>query len=138
MGYAWFGRGGIAAGSNGPAGSSPSWRTAAGDRRRPTRSSSPPALTRGSCRPAEPDGERILTWTQVYDLSALPERLIVVGSGVTGAEFASGYQALGSTSPWSRAATECCRGEDADAAEVLEDVFKRRGMNVLRKSRGAR
>ena len=38
---------------------------------------------------AEPDGERILTWTQVYDLAELPERLIVVGSGVTGAEFAS-------------------------------------------------
>ena len=33
---------------------------------------------------AKPDGERILTWTQVYGLSRLPERLIVVGSGVTG------------------------------------------------------
>ena len=38
---------------------------------------------------AKPDGERILTWTQVYGLTELPERLIVVGSGVTGAEFAS-------------------------------------------------
>jgi dihydrolipoamide dehydrogenase len=44
---------------------------------------------------AEPDGERILTWTQVYDLDDLPERLVVVGSGVTGAEFASAYNALG-------------------------------------------
>ena len=40
---------------------------------------------------ARPDGERILTWTQLYDLDALPERLIVVGSGVTGAEFAGAY-----------------------------------------------
>lgn len=37
---------------------------------------------------AMPDGERILNWTQVYDLDELPEELIVVGSGVTGAEFA--------------------------------------------------
>lgn len=37
---------------------------------------------------ALPDGERILNWTQVYDLDELPEELIVVGSGVTGAEFA--------------------------------------------------
>lgn len=37
---------------------------------------------------AKPDGERILNWTQVYDLTELPEELIVVGSGVTGAEFA--------------------------------------------------
>ncbi|HTL23324.1 MAG TPA: FAD-dependent oxidoreductase, partial [Mycobacteriales bacterium] len=40
---------------------------------------------------AEPDGERILDWRQLYDLPALPEHLVVVGSGVTGAEFASAY-----------------------------------------------
>src|SRR3954454_6477378 len=34
---------------------------------------------------AVPDGKRILTWTQVYGLTELPARLIVVGSGVTGA-----------------------------------------------------
>jgi len=45
---------------------------------------------------AVPDGERILSWTQLYDLKELPEELIVVGSGVTGAEFACAYQALGS------------------------------------------
>ncbi len=45
---------------------------------------------------AEPDGERILNWRQLYDLTELPRDLIVVGSGVTGAEFASAYQALGS------------------------------------------
>ena len=32
-----------------------------------------------------PDGERILTCRQIYDLPELPEELIVVGSGVTGA-----------------------------------------------------
>jgi pyruvate/2-oxoglutarate dehydrogenase complex dihydrolipoamide dehydrogenase (E3) component len=86
---------------------------------------------------AEPDGERILTWTQVYDLSALPERLIVVGSGVTGAEFASGYQALGSAVTLVSSRDRVLPGEDADAAGVLEDVFKRRGMQVLSKSRAA-
>ncbi|MBO0821897.1 MAG: FAD-dependent oxidoreductase, partial [Nocardiopsaceae bacterium] len=42
------------------------------------------------------DGERILTCRQLYDLPELPAALIVVGSGVTGAEFAGAYQALGS------------------------------------------
>ena len=46
---------------------------------------------------AKPDGERILTWAQVYGLTELPQRLIVIGSGVTGAEFASAYDALGAT-----------------------------------------
>ena len=44
---------------------------------------------------AQPDGERILTWEQVYDLTEVPEKLIVVGSGVTGAEFANAYLSLG-------------------------------------------
>jgi dihydrolipoamide dehydrogenase len=44
---------------------------------------------------AEPDGERILNWRQLYDLQELPEALVVVGSGVTGAEFVSAYTEMG-------------------------------------------
>jgi dihydrolipoamide dehydrogenase len=84
---------------------------------------------------AEPDGERILTWEQVYDLDHLPERLIVVGSGVTGAEFASAYNALGSEVVLVSSRDRVLPGEDADAAQVLEDVFRRRGMKVLGRSR---
>ncbi len=84
---------------------------------------------------AQPDGERILTWEQVYDLQESPERLIVVGSGVTGAEFASAYNALGIDVVLVSSRDRVLPGEDADAAEVLEAVFKRRGMTVLSKSR---
>ena len=84
---------------------------------------------------AMPDGERILTWEQVYDLDEMPESLIVVGSGVTGAEFASGYLALGIPVTLVSSRDRVLPGEDADAAEVLEDVLKRRGMNVLSRSR---
>jgi dihydrolipoamide dehydrogenase len=84
---------------------------------------------------AEPDGERILTWEQVYDLDVLPEKLIVVGSGVTGAEFASAYNALGSEVVLVSSREHVLPGEDADAAQVLEDVFRRRGMQVLSRSR---
>ncbi len=45
---------------------------------------------------AEPDGERILDWRQLYDLPKLPEHLVVFGSGVTGAEFAYAFLAVGS------------------------------------------
>jgi len=84
---------------------------------------------------AEPDGQRILTWEQVYDLDVLPERLVVVGSGVTGAEFASAYNALGSEVVLVSSREHVLPGEDADAAQVLEDVFRRRGMQVLGRSR---
>ena len=84
---------------------------------------------------AEPDGERILTWEQVYDLDESPTKLIVVGSGVTGAEFASAYMSLGIEVVLVSSRDRVLPAEDADAATVLEDVLKRRGMEVLSKSR---
>jgi dihydrolipoamide dehydrogenase len=84
---------------------------------------------------AEPDGERILTWRQLYDLTELPRKLIVVGSGVTGAEFASGYQALGSQVTLVSSRDRVLPQEDEDAASLIEDVFRRRGMTVLSRSR---
>ncbi|MDO9456748.1 NAD(P)H-quinone dehydrogenase [Nocardioides sp.] len=84
---------------------------------------------------AQPDGERILTWEQVYDLTEVPTELIVVGSGVTGAEFASGYLALGIPVTLVSSRDRVLPGEDADASKVLEDVSIRRGMTVLSKSR---
>lgn len=86
---------------------------------------------------ARPDGERILTWEQVYDVDELPERLVVVGSGVTGVEFAGAYLALGSDVVLVSSRDLVLPGEDADAARVLEDVFTRRGMTVLSRSRMA-
>ena len=84
---------------------------------------------------AQPDGERILTWEQVYDLTEVPSRLIVVGSGVTGAEFASAYLSLGIPVTLVSSRDRVLPGEDADAAAVLEEVLTRRGMDVLSKSR---
>jgi len=84
---------------------------------------------------AMPDGERILTWEQVYDLTEVPTELIVVGSGVTGAEFASAYLNLGIPVTLVSSRDRVLPGEDADAAGVLEDVLRRRGMTVLSKSR---
>ena len=84
---------------------------------------------------AEPDGQRILTWTQLYNLTEIPEHLIVIGSGVTGAEFASAYTNLGSKVTLVSSRDRVLPGEDKDAAQVLEDVFTRRGMTLQSKSR---
>ncbi|GAB3485821.1 NAD(P)H-quinone dehydrogenase [Nocardiopsis coralliicola] len=84
---------------------------------------------------ARPDGERILTWRHLYDLDEKPERLIVVGSGVTGAEFANAYLGLGSEVTLVSSRDRVMPTQDADAAEVLEDVFRRRGMRVLGNTR---
>jgi len=109
---------------------------AAGD----ARLSADVVLVATGARPRElpgtvPDGERLLTCRQLYDLPELPSELIVVGSGVTGAEFASAYQALGSQVTLVSSRDRVLPQEDVDAAVVVEDVFRRRGMTVLGRSR---
>ncbi len=83
----------------------------------------------------EPDGTRILTWRDVYDLPDLPERLVIIGSGVTGAEFASAYLAAGVDVTLVSSRDRVMPHEDSDAAGVIERVFRARGMTVLNKAR---
>lgn len=84
---------------------------------------------------AKPDGQRILNWKQLYNLTELPEHMIVVGSGVTGAEFASAYLELGSKVTLISSRDKVLPGNDSDAADLIEDVFKRHGMQILNKAR---
>ena len=84
---------------------------------------------------AKTDGKRILNWKQLYELNELPEHMIVVGSGVTGAEFASAYLQLGSQVTLVSSRDTLLPGNDVDAAGLIEDVFTRRGMNLLKKVR---
>jgi dihydrolipoamide dehydrogenase len=81
------------------------------------------------------DGERILNWKQLYEFTELPTDLIVVGSGVTGAEFAGAYQALGSQVTLVSSRDQVLPGEDSEAAKVVQDVFAKRGMKVLSQTR---
>ena len=84
---------------------------------------------------AQPDGERILTWRQLYDLAALPEQLVVVGSGVTGAEFVNAYIELGVTVTVVASRDRVLPYEDADAARVLEESFAERGVRLVKNAR---
>ncbi|MEU4317116.1 NAD(P)H-quinone dehydrogenase [Nocardia sp. NPDC024068] len=84
---------------------------------------------------AEPDGERILNWRQLYDLADLPETLVVVGSGVTGAEFVSAYTEMGVRVILVSSRDRVLPGEDADAALVLEDAFAERGVELVKHAR---
>jgi pyruvate/2-oxoglutarate dehydrogenase complex dihydrolipoamide dehydrogenase (E3) component len=84
---------------------------------------------------AQPDGERILTWRQLYDLEALPEHLIVVGSGVTGAEFVHAYTELGVQVSVAASRDRVLPYEDLDAALVLEESFAERGVQLFKHAR---
>ena len=87
---------------------------------------------------AVPDGERILDWRQLYDLPELPDHLAVIGSGVTGVEFASAYTEMGVKVTMVSSRDRVLPHEDADAAGVLEEVFAERGTEVVKHARAER
>jgi NAD(P)H dehydrogenase (quinone) len=84
---------------------------------------------------AKPDGDRILNWRQLYDLADLPEHLVIVGSGVTGAEFCSAYTELGVPVTVVASRDQILPHEDSDAAAVLEKAFAERGVKLVKNAR---
>ncbi|AGB21704.1 pyruvate/2-oxoglutarate dehydrogenase complex, dihydrolipoamide dehydrogenase component [Mycobacterium sp. JS623] len=84
---------------------------------------------------AVPDGERILNWRQLYDLHELPKHLIIVGSGVTGAEFCNAYTELGVPVTVVASRDQILPHEDSDAAAVLEEAFAERGVRLVKNAR---
>ena len=86
---------------------------------------------------AEPDGERILNWRQIYGLRDLPEHLVIVGSGVTGAEFTHAYTELGVPVTVVASRDRVLPHEDPDAARVLERAFAERGVTLVKNARAA-
>jgi dihydrolipoamide dehydrogenase len=84
---------------------------------------------------AVPDGERILNWRQLYDLTELPGHLVIVGSGVTGAEFCNAYTELGVPVTVVASRDQILPHEDSDAAAVLEEVFAERGVTLVKNAR---
>ena len=79
----------------------------------------------------------MLTTRQVFDLRELPEHLIVLGAGPTGCEFADFFSRCGTRVTLVSAREQLLPNDDPDLAEVLEEVFLRRGMDVIENGRAA-
>lgn len=84
---------------------------------------------------SRPDGERVFTSRELYGLREVPERLIVVGSGATGAEYAHAFARFGSEVHLISSRDQVLPQEDPDAAAVIESSFERWGMVIHRRSR---
>ena len=84
---------------------------------------------------SRPDGQRVFTSRELYDLKEVPERLVVVGSGATGAEYAQAFARFGSEVHLISSRDRVLPGEDPDAAAVIEESFERWGMVIHRQRR---
>ena len=76
----------------------------------------------------EIDGERIITSEQALTLDELPNKAIVIGGGVIGAEFASAWRSLGVEVEIIEGLPRLVAAEDTDSSKQLERVFRRRGI----------
>jgi dihydrolipoamide dehydrogenase len=78
----------------------------------------------------EPDGERIWTYREAMVPEALPESLLVVGSGAIGVEFASFYRDLGAQVTVVEILSQILPVEDAEVAGIARKAFEKRGMRI--------
>ena len=86
---------------------------------------------------APTDGEVVLSSRDLYHLKALPEHLVVVGSGATGAEYANAFLEFGCEVTFVVSRDRVLPGEDADGALVVEEVMQNRGMRTVKNARAA-
>ncbi|WP_035697056.1 dihydrolipoyl dehydrogenase [Glycomyces tenuis] len=76
----------------------------------------------------EIDGERIITSEHALNLTELPNKAIVIGGGVIGAEFASAWKSLGVEVEIIEGLPRLIAAEDADSSKQLERAFRKRGI----------
>jgi len=83
------------------------------------------------------DGEVVLSSRDLYGLQVLPEHLVVVGSGATGAEYANAFLEFGCEVTFVVSRERVLPGEDADGALAVEEVMHNRGMRTVKNARAA-
>ena len=79
----------------------------------------------------EPDGKLIWSYREAMTAPALPKRLIVIGSGAIGSEFASFYRNMGSEVTLIEAMDRILPVEDAEVSAFVHKAFEKQGMKVM-------
>jgi dihydrolipoamide dehydrogenase len=77
------------------------------------------------------DGQKIIGYRQAMTLAKQPKKLVVVGSGAIGVEFAYFYNAIGTEVTIVEYLPNIVPVEDEDVSKQLEKSFKKAGINVM-------
>ena len=78
----------------------------------------------------EPDGKYIWTAKEAMVPEKMPKRLLVIGSGAIGMEFASFYNAFGAKVTVVEMVDRILPAEDAEISAMAEKSFKKQGMDI--------
>jgi len=79
---------------------------------------------------AVPGFEFTATHSDAWSLKVIPESMLVVGGGATGAQVASIFNAFGSRIQWFEACPRVLRTEDEDVSEAVASAFSSAGIVV--------
>jgi dihydrolipoamide dehydrogenase len=77
------------------------------------------------------DGEKIIGYRQAMTLKSQPKKMVVVGSGAIGVEFAYFYNAIGTEVTVVEYLPNIVPVEDTDVSKQLEKSFKKTGIKVM-------
>ena len=77
------------------------------------------------------DGTKIIGYRQAMTLPTQPKKLVVVGSGAIGIEFAYFYNAIGTEVTVVEYLPNIVPVEDEDVSKQLEKSFKKAGVNIM-------
>jgi dihydrolipoamide dehydrogenase len=80
------------------------------------------------------DGKKIIGYREALTLPKLPKKMVVVGSGAIGVEFAYFYNAMGVEVTIVEFMDNIVPIEDVDVSKQLGRSFKKNGINVMTKS----
>lgn len=78
-----------------------------------------------------PGAEHILTHSDVWDMESLPDSVVIVGTGATGAQLASVFNAFGVDVTMLDLAPRILPGEDPDVSDAMEAYFEANGIDVI-------
>ncbi|MBV1836251.1 dihydrolipoyl dehydrogenase [Acetobacter estunensis] len=79
----------------------------------------------------EPDGKFVWSYREALVPDELPKRLLVIGSGAIGTEFASFYRNMGSEVTLVEVADRVLPVEDEDISKLARTAFEKQGMKIL-------
>ena len=77
------------------------------------------------------DGKKIIGYRQAMTLETQPKKMVVVGSGAIGVEFAYFYNAIGTEVTVVEYLPNIVPVEDTDVSKQLEKTFKKSGIKVM-------
>jgi len=77
------------------------------------------------------DGEKVIGYRKAMTLEKQPKKLIIVGSGAIGVEFAYFYNSMGTDVTIVEYLPRIVPVEDADVSKQLERSFKKSGIKIL-------